>query len=65
MNLNQEVEQVKDKFHAIEQVMARLELNTSIDKAAQFLNEYSNIAYYSIVSCLGQVIDKLMKDGSG
>jgi len=34
MNLNQEVEQVKDKFHIIEQVMVRLELNTSIDRAA-------------------------------
>ena len=34
MTLNQDVEAVKDKFHYIENTMARLELNGSLDKAA-------------------------------
>jgi len=41
MTLNQDVEAVKDKFASIEKVMTRLELNGNIERAAQFLLDYS------------------------
>jgi len=65
MTLNQDVEAVKDKFAHIEKVMTRLEMNASIEKASQFLLEYSQIAYFSIVNSVGQVMDKLIKDFKG
>jgi hypothetical protein len=53
MTLNQDVEAVKDKFASIEKVMTRLELNGNIETAAQFLIDYSHIAYYTIANSLG------------
>ena len=53
MSLNQDVEGVKDKFAQIEKVMTRLELNTNLERAAQFLQDYSHIAFFSIVNSVG------------
>ena len=63
--LNQELEGVKDKFTQLEKTMIRLELNTNLDRATQFINDYASIAYYTIVCCLGQLADRYVKEGTG
>ena len=45
--------------------MNRLELNLSVEKAADFLTDFSHIAYYSVLNCLGQLVDKFIKDNTG
>jgi hypothetical protein len=45
--------------------MIRLELNGNLDRATQFISDFSIISYYTIVSCLGQLIDRYTKEGTG
>ncbi len=65
MLLNQEVENIKDKFSEIEKVMIKLEMQDDLEKAGRFLKEYSHLAYYNIVSCLGQLVDRFVKEEIG
>jgi hypothetical protein len=44
---------MKDKFKELDKTMTRLELNGNIERASQFINDYYQLSYYTIVSCLG------------
>ncbi len=45
--------------------MCRLELNGNLDRATQFLSDYGSISYYTIVSCLGQLMERYTKEDTG
>lgn len=53
LTLNQEVEAIKDRFNELQKTMHRLELLDNLDKAASFLNEYTQLSYYSLLASLG------------
>ena len=46
---------MKEKFVEIDKIMDKLELNTNVERASEFLNCQVEITFYGILSSLGRV----------
>lgn len=65
MQLQQDLETIKDQFNDVAQIMKKQEMAGSINRAAQLLHDIHQIKYYGVLTILYQMQDKYFKDRQG